>query len=52
MPPLTERRWWPPLGRSHGHQRAVFMTATGQSVLSLDTLPRIDSMGCCKSALR
>ena len=34
---LTERRWWPPLGRSHGHQRAVFMTATGQFLLSLDT---------------
>src|SRR5665811_2566495 len=36
-PHLTERRWWPPLGRSHGHQRAVFMTATGQFLLALDT---------------
>src|SRR5450756_2173589 len=35
-PHLTERRWWPPLGRSHGHQRAVFMTATGQFLLALD----------------
>ena len=37
-PHLTERHWWPPLGRSHGHQRAVFMTATGQFLLALDTL--------------
>src|SRR5664280_2605699 len=35
-PHLTERRWWPPLGRSHGHQRAGFMTATGQFLLALD----------------
>ena len=36
LPHLTERHWWPPLGRSHGHQRAVFMTATGQFLLALD----------------
>src|SRR5450830_852294 len=35
-PHLTEHHWWPPLGRSHGHQRAVFMTATGQFLLALD----------------
>src|SRR5665811_51951 len=39
-PHLTERRWWPPLGRSHGHQRAVFMTATGQFLLALDSRAR------------
>src|SRR5450759_1578975 len=39
-PHLTERHWWPPLGRSHGHQRAVFMTATGQFLLALDTVSR------------
>ena len=31
---LNKRRWWPPLGRSHGHQWAVFMTATGQFLLA------------------
>jgi hypothetical protein len=36
-PHLNQRRWWPPQGRSHGHQRAVFITATGQFPLSLDT---------------
>ena len=37
---LTERRWWPPLGRSHGHQRAVFMSATGQFLLAIDSPAR------------
>ena len=27
---------WPRVGRSHGHHRAVFMTATGQFFMSLD----------------
>ena len=38
---LNQRRWWPPLGRSHGHQRAVFMTATGQFLLAIDTKLRV-----------
>jgi len=44
-PYLTERHWWPPLGRSHGRQRAVFMTATGQFLLALDKRVRKTSDG-------
>ena len=44
-PHLTERHWWPPLGRSHGRQRAVFMTATGQFLLAIDKRVRKTSDG-------
>src|SRR6185312_4872578 len=39
---LTRPRhvWWPSLGRSDGHQRAVLMTASGQFRMSLDTSRR------------
>jgi hypothetical protein len=44
-PYLTERHWWPPLGRSHGRQRAVFMSATGQFLLAIDKRVRKTSDG-------
>ena len=34
---LTAHLWWPPLGRSHGHQRADLMTVSEQFSLAPDT---------------